>query len=198
MRLGVFGGSFDPPHNGHLALCLYARDLLDLDLLIISVSKNPFKAPSDAPDEDRAAMAQLLADEINATGAIAAVSRWELEQPGSSYTVELLRHMKRLYPVAERVFLAGEDSYRQMPRWKSYEDIPALCRIAVFGRPGIEHGGDDSGAPLPQAEFHDFDMPVSATDVRTRIASGIPVLHLVPSPIAEYIADRGIYHDASA
>ena len=193
MRLGVFGGTFDPPHNGHLALCLYAREMLVLDLLIISVSKNPFKSASDAPDEDRATMATLLAAEINSTGAIVEVSGWELDQPGASYTIDLLRHVGSLYPGDELVLLVGEDSYRDMGRWKSSADIPSLCTIAVFGRPGFNAAGAASGSVLPQAEHFVFDIPVSATSVRNLVAGGQPIHHLVPPTIEAYIASRGLY-----
>jgi len=87
VRIGVFGGSFDPPHNGHLALCLLAREQLGLDRLLISVSKNPFKSSSDAPDSQRKIMARLLAAEINVTGDFVAVSDWELDRSGPSYTI---------------------------------------------------------------------------------------------------------------
>ena len=193
MRLGVFGGTFDPPHNGHLALCLYARELLGLDQLIISVSKNPFKSASDAPDDDRAKMAALLVAEINPTGAIVEVSGWELDQPGASYTIDLLRHVGSLYPGSELVLLVGEDSYREMGCWKSSAEIPTLCRIAVFGRAGFNAEGQDSDNARPQAQYFDFDMPVSATSVRNLVADGQPINHLVPPAIEAYIASRGLY-----
>ncbi len=193
MRLGVFGGTFDPPHNGHLALCLYARELLGLDRLVISLSKNPFKAPSDAPDDDRTAMALLFAGEINSTGNIAEVSRWELGRPGASYTVDLLRYVGSLNPGAELVLLVGEDSYRQMHLWKSSAEIPRLCRIAVFGRTGDYSLVEDSGYDLPKAEHYEFDMPVSATAIRQLIAGGESISGLVPPVIAAYINSKGLY-----
>ncbi|HWR01912.1 MAG TPA: nicotinate (nicotinamide) nucleotide adenylyltransferase [Chlorobaculum sp.] len=193
MRLGVFGGTFDPPHNGHLALCLYAREFLGLDRLIVSLSKNPFKSPSDAPDDDRAAMALLFAAEINSTGAVAEVSGWELGRPAPSYTVDLLRYVGALNPGAELVLLVGEDSYRQMHLWKSSTEIPALCRIAVFGRSGDYSIENDSRDGLPAAQHYEFDMPVSATAVRRLIADGEPVTRFVPPSIAAYIESKRLY-----
>jgi nicotinate-nucleotide adenylyltransferase len=167
--------------------------MLELDLLIISVSKNPFKSSSDAPDEDRASMASLLAAEINSTGSVVEVSRWELDQSGASYTIDLLRHFGSLYPGAELVLLVGEDSYRDMDRWKSSAEIPSLCKIAVFGRPGVNAAGKASGSALPQARHFVFDIPVSATSIRKLVADGQPINHLVPPTIAAYIASKGLY-----
>ena len=193
MKTAVFGGTFDPPHNGHLALCLYARELAGVDRLIVSVSKNPFKGPSDASDADRLAMAEFLVDEINAAGEFAEASDWELRQPGPSYTIDLLRHVAELYPGDDLLLLVGEDSYRHMPQWKSATEIPKLCDIAVFGRSGGELAAPSCGEPLPPAMLYDFDMPVSATEIRRLIAAGMPITHLVPPSIAEYIASRGLY-----
>ena len=193
MRLAVFGGSFDPPHNGHLALCLYARELAGVDRLIVSVSKNPFKGPADASNDDRTTMAGLLVDEINAAGSFAELSAWELQQPGPSYTIDLLRHVAALHPCDDLVLLVGEDSYRQMPQWRESREIAKLCDIAVFGRSGCELAAASCGETLPPATLFDFDMPVSATEVRRLAAAGQPVSHLVPPTIAAYIASHGLY-----
>jgi nicotinate-nucleotide adenylyltransferase len=193
VRTAVFGGSFDPPHNGHLALCLYARELAGVDRLIVSVSKNPFKASADASDEDRAAMARLLVAEINAAGAFADMSDWELRQPGPSYTIDLLRHVAALHPGDDLVLLVGEDSYRQMPQWRESREIAQLCDIAVFGRSGSVLAVGSCGETLPPATLFDFDMPVSATEVRRLAAAGQPISHLVPPTIATYIASHGLY-----
>jgi nicotinate-nucleotide adenylyltransferase len=193
VRIGVFGGSFDPPHNGHLALCLLAREQLGLDRLLISVSKNPFKSSSDAPDSQRKIMARLLAAEINVTGDFVAVSDWELDRSGPSYTIDLLRHLLQEYGNAELVLLVGEDSYRAMPGWKASEEIPGLCTIAVFTRPTGFSGIDPDAGTLPTARFVDFDMPVSATEVRELMKNGRSAAHLIPPSIARYIDAHGLY-----
>ncbi|MGC8774897.1 MAG: nicotinate (nicotinamide) nucleotide adenylyltransferase [Chlorobaculum sp.] len=193
MRTAVFGGSFDPPHNGHLALCLYARELAGVDRLIVSVSKNPFKAPADASDDDRAAMARLLVAEINTAGKFAEMSDWELQQPGPSYTIDLLRHVAALHPGDDLVLLVGEDSYQQMPQWRESPAITKHCDIAVFGRSRGELATRSYGGTLPTAMLFDFDMPVSATEVRRLAAAGQQVSHLVPQSIAAYIESHGLY-----
>ncbi|MCE1272979.1 MAG: nicotinate (nicotinamide) nucleotide adenylyltransferase [Chlorobiaceae bacterium] len=192
MRLGVFGGSFDPPHNGHLALCRTARERLGLSHLIISVSNNPFKTGTDAPDAHRLRMAELLAREIDPSGAFAEVSDWELQRPGPSYTIDLLLYLHECYPTAELMLLVGEDSYRDMPRWRSLGEIRKLSRIIVFERKAA-HDGGLTREPLPPAEIIELDVPVSATEVRRRLECGESAAHLVPPSIAEYIAHHGLY-----
>jgi nicotinate-nucleotide adenylyltransferase len=193
VKTAVFGGSFDPPHNGHLALCLFAREFSGLDRLIVSVSKNPFKAPADASDDDRAAMARLFVAELNAAGKFAEMSDWELQQPGPSYTIDLLRHVAALHQGDDLVLLVGEDSYQQMPQWRESQAITKHCDIAVFGRSSGELASTSCGGTLPPAMLFDFDMPVSATEVRRLAAAGQPIGHLVPPSIAEYIESHGLY-----
>ncbi|NTV02305.1 MAG: nicotinate (nicotinamide) nucleotide adenylyltransferase [Chlorobiaceae bacterium] len=194
MRIGVFGGSFDPPHNGHLALCILACERLCLDRLLVSVSRNPFKSASDAPDIHREQMAGMLVAELDRSCRNATLDTRELEHPGPSFTVELLRRLRDEFPADELFLIVGEDSYRDMPKWMESGAIPGLCTIVVFGRPvaevpaGIMHEAER----LP-AIFVEFDMPVSATGVRALLAKKEPVAHLVPRAIAAYIEANGLY-----
>ena len=128
MHLAVFGATFDPPHNGHLALCLFARELLDIDRLIVSVSNNPFKQNRAAADVHRMRMAELLSREINLTGVCSEVSGWELEKKQPSYTVDLLRYLHLLYPADKLTLLVGEDSFREFSSWKESERLFLVMR----------------------------------------------------------------------
>lgn len=193
MRVGVFGGTFDPPHNGHLAICLYARELLGLDRLIVSVSKNPFKAAADASDAERLEMAERLVAEINATGLTASACRWEIDQEGPSYTIDLLRHLKAEQPQAELILVIGEDSWRSMHRWKDPEGIAALSSIAVFLRHSRQQDAHTAAPQPDRLRIIPFDMPVSATGVRRLIGSGEDPSRLIPPSIAAYIEARALY-----
>jgi nicotinate-nucleotide adenylyltransferase len=140
-------------------------------------------------------MAALLSDEINATGECSAVSGWELSRQLPSYTIDLIHYVRELYPMAEITLLVGEDSYMDLPRWKSYEDIVMLCRIVVFRRkPGEGRLKEESDlASEGSVRFIDFDMPISASDIRQRFSKGLEVSRLLPSPIRNYIAEHNLY-----
>lgn len=196
MHLAVFGGSFDPPHNGHLALCLFARELLDIDRIIISVSNNPLKRTPGASDSQRKHMVELLSAEINLTGTSCEVSGWELEKRRPSYTVDLLDYVHSLYPNADITLLIGEDSFREFPLWKEHEKLYSLCNIVVFMRmdPEKDSGNIDNGKGFTgNVTFIDFSYPVSSTEIRELVASGRSIEHLVPPSVCRYIAEQALY-----
>lgn len=195
MHLAVFGASFDPPHNGHLALSLFARELLMLDRILISVSNNPFKQKRGTTDEHRMCMAEFLAREINRTGMCSEVSGWELEKKQPSYTVDLLRHLHHLYPTDKLTLLVGEDSFREFSLWKEPDVLFSLCDIAVFSRPSIRQGTFFPATMQPSGSLKviDFSSPISSTFVRDCIAAGTPFSHLVPPSVYRYITEQGLY-----
>jgi len=198
VHLAVFGGTFDPPHNGHLALCLFARELLDIDRLVISVSNNPLKQNNKAGDVHRKRMAELLSSEINSTGSYCEVSEWELEKRQPSYTVDLLRYFHTCYPNDTLTLLVGEDSFREFSLWKEHEKLFCLCRIVVFRRtstdeslspPDILHG-------KRAVRFIDFSYGVSSTEIRELVAAGTSLAKLVPSSISRYISTHALYRSS--
>ncbi len=198
MHLAVFGATFDPPHNAHLALCLFARELLGIDRLIVSVSNNPFKPDRGTADMHRMRMAELLSQEINLTGSYSEVSGWELEKKQPSYTVDLLRYLRARYPADKLTLLVGEDSFRAFSTWKEYEMLFALCDIVVFSR-AITTTTQSS---LPPHEpilyerairFVNFDCRVSSTVVRDVVATGRSISRLVPPSVHQYIMEHGLY-----
>ncbi len=198
MHLAVFGGTFDPPHNGHLALCLFARELLAIDRIVISVSNNPLKQTRGASDSHRKHMAELLAAEINLTGTTCEVSGWELEKRQPSYTVDLLHYINNLYPKAGITLLLGEDSFREFPLWKEHEKLCSLCRIAVFRRMTNEKeyltAATDEWKDRPEnLTFIDFSYPVSSTEIRELAAEGRSIANLVPPSVRRYITEQGLY-----
>lgn len=196
MHLALYGGSFDPPHNGHLALCLFAAELLRVDRLIISVSNNPFKGRYLAADVHRKRMAQLLADELGRVGICAEVSGWELENRQPSFTIDLVRYIRSVYPSDSLTLLIGEDSFREITSWKSWQSLFSLCRVAVFGRSSGRDAGPTGVFPPDSIRFIDFDSPLSSTTVRHALAAGLPVAALLPSSVRHYIAGHNLYRTA--
>ena len=197
MHFAVFGASFDPPHNGHLALSLFARELLRLDRILISVSNNPFKQKRGTTDVHRKCMAELLAREINRTGVCCEVSGWELEKKQPSYTVDLLRHLHRLYPTDKLTLLVGEDSFREFALWKEPDKLFSLCDIAVFSRASVSHNTPPPATMLPKGSLKviDFSAPISSTLIRDCVAAGTPFSHLVPPSVYRYIMEHGLYRN---
>lgn len=195
MHVALYGGSFDPPHNAHLALCLFAAELLQPDRFLISVSNNPFKQRCNAADIHRKRMAELLAKELGGVGIAAEVSGWELEKKQPSYTVDLVRYVRSVYPHERLTLLIGEDSYGEITTWKSWQSIPSICDLAVFGRPSPAAAQQAVEPVFPDGavRFIDFDYPVSSTQIREAIAAGHPITGLVPSSIMRYIAEHGLY-----
>jgi nicotinate-nucleotide adenylyltransferase len=197
--MAVFGATFDPPHNGHLALCLFARERLGIDRLIVSVSNNPFKQNRVAADVHRMRMAELLSREINLTGACSEVSGWELEKKQPSYTVDLLRYLHDLSPTDKLTLLVGEDSFREFSLWKEYEQLLLLCDIVVFARAVTEQGAK-SYEDMRQREvvrFINFDCRISSTLIRNLVSAGSSISTLVPSSVLRYIHEHGLYRNTA-
>lgn len=200
MQLAVFGGTFDPPHNGHLALCLYARELLRIGRLVISVSNNPLKDILLSADRDRVMMAELLAETINRTGTIAEVCSWEIHRGHPSYTIDLVAYLEEVYSSPDITLLIGEDNYRGFRQWKSWEELIRRCTIVVFGRKA--EAGEEPGSAglekLHEKKFRrvDFSFPFSSTEIRQCITSGEDCSGQMPASIWQYIVEEGLYREA--
>ena len=196
-RLGLLGGTFNPPHMGHLVCATQARAQLGLDrVLLVPVRTAPHKEVADEPGpEVRARLCELAA----AGDPGLAVSRIELDRAGPSFTVDTLRELHERAPGDELTFIVGGDMAHSLPRWREPEAILELARLGVAEREGIER--DDvleqlSALPRAADRIHFFDMPrldISSTRLRRSIAAGAPVRYLVPDAVIEEIQARGLY-----
>lgn len=183
MRAGIFGGSFDPVHNGHLALARAARRELKLDrLYFIPVRKSPLKSGVPrASARERVAMLRLA---LRGEAAFR-VDAWELGRPGPSYTYKTLRHLRRKHPRAEWFLLMGGDSWRGFRKWRRWREVRDGARPVVAGRaakPG-------NGAVLLRAR----PPRVSSTEIRRRAARRASLRGLVPAAVERYAARKGLY-----
>jgi nicotinate-nucleotide adenylyltransferase len=187
--IGLFGGSFDPVHHGHLIAGQVAAEVLKLESLrFVPAREQPFKAGQHRTSSvHRAAMLSLA---VAGTPGLT-VEHTELQRPGPSYTVDTLRHLREQEPKAEFVLLLGADAAADLPAWKEAQRIPELARIAVFARPG---------SPLPKLPWitEVVEVPtidISATEVRRRAHLGLSLRYWVPDAVAEYIAAHRLYLD---
>jgi nicotinate-nucleotide adenylyltransferase len=185
--IGLFGGSFDPVHHGHLIVARVAAEKLGLDLLrFVPAREQPFKVGQHgASAEHRAAMLSLAID--GSPGF--AVELSELGRPGPSYTVHTLQNLREREPGAEFVLLVGADAAAELPSWREAELIPRLARIAVFARPG---------SPVPDLPWIGsvVEVPaidISATEVRRRAREKRSLRYWVPDSVAEYITTHRLY-----
>ena len=195
-RVGILGGTFNPPHIGHLVMAQEAREQLGLDrVVLMPVAVPPHKEADGDPGADvRLQLARLAAEGEEGVE----VSTAEIDRGGASFTVDTLGELHERYPEQELTFIVGADMAHSLPAWREPERILELARLAVAEREGIAR--DDIAERL--APLHDgsrvtfFDMPridVSSSDIRRRVAEGRSVRHLVPDAVAQAIADRDLY-----
>jgi nicotinate-nucleotide adenylyltransferase len=187
--IGLFGGSFDPIHHGHLIVAQVALETLGLDSLrFVPAKEQPFKQGRHrSAAEHRAAMLSLAI-----AGAPAfALERSELERPAPSYTVHTLEELRRRNPATELVLLLGADAASELHAWHEAGRIPELARVVVFARPGSPVPASPSISRVIQVPSID----VSATDIRRRVRERLPIRYWVPDGVAEYIARHQLYLD---
>ncbi|HKN59133.1 MAG TPA: nicotinate-nucleotide adenylyltransferase [Gemmatimonadaceae bacterium] len=191
MRIGVFGGTFDPPHVGHLILAADARDALNLDRLIfVPASSQPLKAdaPAVASPRDRLEMVRLVvADDANYQ-----VDEAEIGREGLSYTVDTLEHLSTRYPDAQLFLLLGQDALQSFGKWKNTERIRQLATLAVMQRPG--HKGYRADTTVEGAiTVSTRRVDVSSTEIRERLRAGKSIKGFVPESVERFIDARGLY-----
>ena len=198
MRIGLLGGTFNPPHVAHLVCAQEAWAQLGLDrVLLLPVHTPPHKeAAGDPGVEHRVALCEAAVAGDERLG----VSRAEADVPGRSYTVDTLNRLHEARPEDQLTFIVGGDMAASLPEWREPEAILDLCTIGVAAREGV--GSEqvlrrlDSELPGAAVRIQFFDMPridISSTLVRRRVATGQPVRYLVPDAVAGYIQREGLY-----
>lgn len=190
MRIGVFGGTFDPPHVGHLLLAADACEALSLDRLIfVPAGAQPFKVetPAVATPENRLEMVSLAAGDDPRY----AVEDTEIRREGLSYTVDTLEEIARNNPRAELFLLIGEDTLSGFSGWKQPQRIRELATLAVMQRTGSSDSTEPRAKGVLAMSTRRVD--VSSTEIRKRLADGKSIRGFVPDPVERYIASRGLY-----
>ena len=196
MRVGIYGGVFNPPHHGHLIAAQEAYSQLKLDVVVwVPVGHAPHREIEEDPGpEARFEMVELAASADERFR----VSRIEIEREGPSYTVDTLRELREREPDAELFLIIGGDQALALPKWREPEVILELATIGVFERGNNTR--NTIGVTLARMRGADrlcfLDMPridISSTDVRRRARGGKPIRYLVPDKVANFIGAQSLY-----
>jgi nicotinate-nucleotide adenylyltransferase len=187
MQVGLFGGSFDPIHHGHLIVGQAVSEALALDeLRFVPAHQQPFKLGCHAaPPEARARMVSLaIVGEPRFR-----LERAELERPGPSYTVDTLRLLRQREPDSQFTLLIGADAARELPSWREAGALADLAELVLFARTGVEI----PSLPWPHRTVTVPGVDISATTIRRRLAEGRSVRYWVPDTVAEFIRVERLY-----
>jgi len=191
MKVGIFGGTFNPPHNTHIRIAEQAKAQLSLDKLIVMPCGVPPHKKCEVSSDARLALTK------KAFGGIAEVSDYEINKRGKSYTVETLRHFVSAYPTAEFYLVMGGDSFRNFGSWYCPQEIAALATLAVAERSdcSLEAAKQDVLQRFnAKTTFLDVTPDaVSSTEIRLRYQFGLDNADLVPAAVDAYVLQHGLY-----
>ena len=208
MRIGLYGGSFNPVHHGHLVAARFAGEALGLERVVLLPSASPpHKDPAAAGFAPAAARMEMLRLATSGDGLLEVGD--DLTRDGPTYTVETVEGYRQAFPYAELFWIVGGDSVAHLHTWHRAADLMALCQVAVVRRPDFapvwwrlrSELSATAGRQLAERLVdgilrHVVDSPgfaVSATLVRDRVRAGLPIRYLVPDAVAGYIAATGLY-----
>ncbi len=198
MKIGVLGGTFDPVHLGHLMVAEEARASLDLAQVIFVPTGQPWLKANGAvlPARHRVKMVRLAI-----TGKPHfKLSLIEVKRPGPTYTVDTLAELQQKFGRGvELFFILGMDALAQLPRWREPGRLIKLCKLVAAPRPGypaLDLSAMEAAVPGLSRRLILLDKPqidIDATDIRVRVAQGLPIDHLVPGPVEAYISQYKLY-----
>jgi nicotinate-nucleotide adenylyltransferase len=189
-RIGVFGGTFDPPHIGHLSVAVEVRHALSLDRMLLVVANDPWQkrgARALTPAADRLEMTRLAVADLEGIE----VDDREIRRGGPSYTVDTVRELLDEQPGAEVFVVVGGDAAAGITTWERAGELAGLATMVHVRRPGFDGPGPAEGFRWTEVEVPALE--VSSSDLRGRIAGGRPIDVLVPAACATWIAERRIY-----
>jgi nicotinate-nucleotide adenylyltransferase len=195
-RIGILGGTFDPPHYGHLILAELAADSLNLDrVLFVPAADPPHKGALRSSAEHRVA----LVERAIAGNPRFALSRVDLDRPGPHYSVEMVRLLQAEYPDATLIFLIGGDSLRDLPGWSRPDELIRLVRLGVMRRPGSAPDLTQLEREIPgiRERVDWIDAPqieISASALAQRVRAGLSIRYQTPDAVRAYIEEHRLYH----
>ena len=189
--IAVFGGSFDPVHNGHVMIARSALAELELDrLIVMPAAQSPFK-----PDQTlapAAARMEMLRAAFSGEPEIE-ISSWELDRGGASYSIETLRALAAEHPEAQLFYLIGADHVATLPQWREAAALAAAATFVVVPRPGAPE--EAFPKPFSGRYLQGKPMAISASEIRERLRAGRSVANFVPPPVAQLLNSMQIYSE---
>ncbi|MBA4147873.1 MAG: nicotinate (nicotinamide) nucleotide adenylyltransferase [Verrucomicrobia bacterium] len=188
-RIGLFGGSFDPVHLGHLLVAQAAFEEINLSrIFFIPTAQSPFK-PESSPVEPKDRLRMLHSALAGQTWC--EVDRQEIDRGGISYTIETARSYRNSFPDAELFYLIGADHVAQLPKWREANALAELLQFIVVPRPG--EPGVELPSPFRGNFLRGFPLAVSSSTIRARVNARLSIDHLVKREVAEIIRNNGLY-----
>jgi nicotinate-nucleotide adenylyltransferase len=196
-KIGILGGTFDPPHIGHLVLAQYAVSALDLECVyFVPAADPPHKSQLRYEIEHRLPMLELAVAENERFS----ISRVDIDRPGPHYTVDMVRILQAQQPETEFTFLMGGDSLHNLPTWYQPRELMDLVKLAVVARLGTEIDDDLLALPGLKERVTVIDSPLlgfSSTEIAERLEAGKSVRYLVPDAVLAYIKEHRLYQHVS-
>jgi nicotinate-nucleotide adenylyltransferase len=194
-RLGIFGGTFDPPHVGHLVTAVNVRHELGLDRVLLVVNGQPWQKLGSrpiTPAEDRLALVEAAVGTVDGLEA----SRVEIDRPGMSYTADTLAELAQADPAPELFVILGSDAAGGLLTWERVDDVRRRATIVVVDRPGTRNVEAPAGWSWVHVEVPRLE--VSSTDLRARVVDGRPLDYLLTPDVITCIEERGLYRERVA
>lgn len=191
MKIGVFGGTFDPPHIGHLIIAEEAREQLNLTKVIfVPAFTPPHKQPEGVATPLQRYRMVALAIQGNS---FFEVSQLELKRKGISYTLDTLRALKERYPKAELFLILGSDNLLDFHTWKSPSKILAIASLVVYEREGFEMKEGMSFSQARPIKLSGAGVDISSSSIRKRVRAGKSIRYMVPTAVERYIDENKLY-----
>ncbi len=187
-RIGLYGGSFDPVHLGHLLVAQAALEEMRLDrLFFLPAAQSPFKPGVPTPANERLRLLRLAL----AAKPQCEIDGQEIARGGVSYSIDTVRDYARRFPDAGLFYLIGADHVAALPKWREAGELARLVEFVAIPRPGQPDAKFE--APFRGRALKGFPLGVSASEIRERAAAGLPIVHLVPPAVAEAIRNYHLY-----
>ncbi|HLP78428.1 MAG TPA: nicotinate (nicotinamide) nucleotide adenylyltransferase [Candidatus Paceibacterota bacterium] len=188
-RIGLFGGSFDPVHLGHLLVAEAAREELGLTrMFFIPAAQSPFKEnQTPAAASERLRLLRLAL----AGKSWCEIDEQEIQRGGRSYTIDTVRNYSGRFPGAQLFYLIGGDHVEQLPQWRQAGELARLAEFVVIPRPGQNQVAFPAG--FRGRWLNGFPIRLSSSEIRARVKAGMPIDHLVPSAVAEAVRNNRLY-----